>query len=155
MFIFTLVQRFPGQRILSTGVLNTHPLERSKEMNEKQEAVIVVGHGSRNEEAKSAFLEAVALIRKKLPGIRIEPAFFQFSSQDIPKALENLVQEGYSKIIILPLFLFSGVHVRGDIPDLIKKEKGRFPNLDIFLVSPLWPDERIADIAVDRIKETL
>jgi len=122
-------------------------------MNEKQEAVIVVSHGSRDEEAKSAFLEVVALIRKKLPGIRIEPAFFQFSSQDIPKALEKLAQEKYKKIALLPLFLFSGVHVGQDIPDLIKRKKKRFPHLKILLTPPLWPDERIADIAVHRIKE--
>jgi len=122
-------------------------------MIEKQKAVIIVGHGSRDDKAKLAFLEAVALIGRKLKRVRIEPAFLQFSSQDVPRALEKLVQEGYKKIVLFPLFLFRGTHVSRDIPDLIKKGKERFPGLNIILTSPLWPDERIADIAVDHIKE--
>jgi len=35
-------------------------------MVEKQKAVIVVGHGSRDKKAKSAFLEVAALIKKKI-----------------------------------------------------------------------------------------
>ncbi|HDN85152.1 MAG TPA: hypothetical protein ENG47_05310 [Candidatus Aerophobetes bacterium] len=122
-------------------------------MIEKQKAVIVVGHGSRDKKAKLAFLEVVALIKKKLKKVRIEPAFLQFSSQDVPKALEKLVQEGYKEIVLFPLFLFQGIHVNQDIPDLIKKEKERFSRLNIIPASPLWPDERIVDIAVQRIKE--
>jgi len=122
-------------------------------MVEKQKAVIVVGHGSRDKKAKLAFLEVVALIKKKLKKVRIEPAFLQFSSQDVPKALEKLVQEGYKEIVLFPLFLFQGIHVNQDIPDLIKKEKERFSGLNIIPASPLWPDERIVDIAVQRIKE--
>ena len=122
-------------------------------MIEKQKAVIVVGHGSRDKKAKLAFLEAVTLIKRKLKRVRIEPAFLQFSSQDVPKALGKLVREGYKEIVLFPLFLFQGIHVNQDIPDLIKKEKEKFPGLNIILTSPLWPDERIADIAVHRIKE--
>ena len=122
-------------------------------MIEKQKAVIVVGHGSRKDEARSAFLEAAVLIGRKLKRVRIEPAFLQFSSQDVPRALEKLVQGGYKEIVLFPLFLFRGIHVGRDISDLIKKEKERFPGLNIILTSPLWPDERIVEITVDRVKE--
>jgi len=122
---------------------------------EKNEAIIILAHGSRKERVSEEFMKLAGQIQDRLPSIRIEPALFQFSKQDLPEALKKLASEGYNKIKIVPLFLFQGVHIKEDIPEVISGVKGDFPNMDISVSQTLWPDERILDILTLRIEETV
>ena len=123
-------------------------------MTNKDEAIIILAHGSRKEQVKEEFLKLAGLMKKRLPTLRVEPALFQFSPEySLPRVLENLSTEGYKKVGIVPLFLFKGVHIENDLPNTISREKVRFPQLEISISQVLWPDERILDIVIDRIKE--
>lgn len=119
----------------------------------KNEAIVVLAHGSRKKKVEQEFLKLVNLIKKRLPSIRIEPALFQFSENSLPAALKKLSAEGHKNIRVVPLFLFSGVHIEDDIPETVCRENDKYPGIEISVSGTLWPDERILDIAVDRIKE--
>ena len=122
-------------------------------MVSKDEAIIILAHGSRDNQAKEEFLRSVNLVQKRLPSCRIEPACFQFSENDLPRALKRVAAAGFKRVKIIPVFLFEGVHVKQDIPQVISKEKSNFPELEISMSGTLWPDERILDIIKDRIEE--
>jgi sirohydrochlorin ferrochelatase len=123
-------------------------------MLEKDKAIIILVHGSRNEQVKEEFLKLVDLIRKRLTTLRIEPAIFQFSPEySLSRILENLSDEGYKDVRIVPLFLFKGIHIKDDLPNIISREKSKYPYLNISISRTLWPDRRILNIIAERIKE--
>ena len=117
----------------------------------ENEAIVILAHGSKKEGVEEEFLKFVNLIKKRLPSFRIEPALFQFSENNLPMALKKLSLEGYKKIKVVPLFLFRGVHVENDIPGVIQREKDKYPGFEVSISRTLLPDERILDIAIDRI----
>ncbi len=122
-------------------------------MTSKDEAIIILAHGSRNVQAAEEFLRLANLVQERLPSYRIEPVFFQFSENNLHQGLKKLTISGYKKVKIVPVFLFEGVHIKEDIPKVISEEKRNFPDLEISLSGTLWPDKRITDIIADRIKE--
>ena len=85
-------------------------------MTSKDEAIIILAHGSRNVQAVEEFLRLANLVQERLPSYRIEPAFFQFSENNLHRGLKKLAVSGYKKVKIVPVFLFEGVHIKEDIP---------------------------------------
>jgi sirohydrochlorin ferrochelatase len=66
----------------------------------------------------------------------------------------------------VPVFLLPGLHVSEDIPVLLGLKEGESPefgyerinvpdDVEIFYANSLGADERLADIVVDRIHESL
>ncbi len=119
----------------------------------KNEAIVILAHGSRKEKVEEEFLKLVSLIRKRLSSLRIEPALFQFSERSLQAALKKLSAEGYKNVRVVPLFLFRGVHIEDDIPNTVSRENDKYPGIEISVSGTLWPDERILNIVVDRIKK--
>ncbi|MFQ9617091.1 MAG: sirohydrochlorin chelatase, partial [Clostridium butyricum] len=56
---------------------------------------------------------------------------------------------------VVPYFLFSGVHIREDIPKEIEEYIADKPGIKISMGNTLGEDPRLADVLADRIKEVL
>ena len=119
----------------------------------KNKAVIILNHGSRNRLAQRDFLDFVERVKKKKPDLRIEQASMELSSPDIPRIVNKLYDEGTRFITVIPFFLFRGVHIVKDIPEMIKVERAKYADLDIVMGRVLLPDERLEQIVIERIKE--
>ena len=86
-------------------------------------------------------------------GICFECAFMEFSDRTIEKGVSALIAKGVTEIIIAPYFLFMGVHMKEDIPDMVAHCAASYPGVKIIMGEPLGVDERLADILADRIME--
>ncbi|MDA8233486.1 MAG: hypothetical protein M0Z31_01505 [Clostridia bacterium] len=53
----------------------------------------------------------------------------------------------------MPFFLYFGIHLQEDIPEILKEEKAKYPGVEIVMASNLGADIRLVDILLDRIKE--
>lgn len=115
-------------------------------------AVIILAHGSRAPEADGALYEIVDLVREKSGFEIVKPAYMDHSRPDMETAVKELIDLGIKNIIVMPLFLFSGIHVRKDIPGMIQELQDKY-DVEITYARNLGPDRRIADIVVDRIME--
>lgn len=121
------------------------------------EGIVILGHGSRAavDEANS-FLERVAA---EIGGIfndaRVEPAWMNPKSQrqDLARAVARLVMEGAKRIIVAPVFLTDGLHIRKDIPEDIAALKKEYPGVEFRLARHLGFDRRIVAILAERIGE--
>lgn len=82
---------------------------------------------------------------------RVIPAYLQFSPNSLDKAVEQLVGEGVTRIKVIPMFLFDGIHVTEDIPEELEAIGERYPEVDIRMSRHLGDDDRIADIILDRM----
>ncbi len=116
-------------------------------------AVLVVAHGSRNEDSSHMFLSILNMIRELKPDIRIEGAFMSFSDMNIESSIEQLIYDGVTEIDIVPYLLFSGNHVTKSIPNKINEFLKNDTRVKINYKKSLGIDKRLAEIVVDRIME--
>jgi len=113
--------------------------------------VLIIAHGSRATETEAVLESIVSMVKIKLADIIIDYAFMEFSDRTIEKGVSALVAGGVSEIIIIPYFLFTGIHIKEDIPNMVAECAMSFPGIKITMGEPLGVDERLADILVDRI----
>jgi sirohydrochlorin ferrochelatase len=121
----------------------------------KNQAVIILNHGTRHKQAQKDFADFILNIRNSLPNNRVEQASMKMSKPNLPEVVEKLYKENVRKIAVVPFFLFSGMHLSKDIPRMLEELKNNYENLEIVQGRPLVPDECLQDIVIDRIKEVL
>jgi sirohydrochlorin ferrochelatase len=120
--------------------------------------VVVLGHGSKTivDEANLALYKVIDLVKTKLDTPLVEAAFMMRESgkQNLQQAIDKLVEQGASKIVVAPWFLTNGLHIQQDIPEELAeartKHKGK---VEIAFARHLGPDPRIVDVLIDRIGE--
>ena len=122
---------------------------------QNNKAVIILNHGTRNKQAQESFNTFVQTLRGKFPAVIVEHASMELSEPSMPVIIKKLYESGRRDIVIVPFFLFSGMHIVRDIPEIIEEERRKYSDLRITFGKPLMPDERLRDILYDRIKETL
>ncbi|MDN5363405.1 MAG: hypothetical protein PWQ91_466 [Eubacteriales bacterium] len=114
--------------------------------------VIIFGHGSK----APAAMEMLTAIRDMVqPAAGVEAvtvAAMQFNRPDLAEAIQDLVAKGMEKIIVVPFFLYFGVHMQEDIPALLAEERRKYPGVEIVLTDNLGPDPRLAEIVLERIR---
>jgi sirohydrochlorin ferrochelatase len=115
-------------------------------------ALIVLGHGSRNPAATGQFNELVELLRARR-GDLVLPAFMELAEPSLADAVRDAVAAGADAIVVQPCFLFDGMHIRRDIPEMLTAFAAAHPNVTFRFGRPLGPDARIADILLERAAE--
>jgi len=118
-----------------------------------KEGVIVLGHGSRREEANQELRELAGLVEKNAGGLPCRPAFLSFAEPTLGGVVQELVEEGVERIIVAPLFLVTGNHVKRDIPEEIERLQANYPRVQLVQASHLGVDPGLAEIALQRINK--
>lgn len=116
--------------------------------------IILLGHGSRRKEANESLLEVAQKVGQILHR-EVTPAFMAHWEPSLPETVEAKVEAGARKIIIMPLFLFRGMHVTVDIHEEVRGIQEKHPEVEIVFTSELGADDSIAFLASLRIKEAL
>ncbi len=118
----------------------------------EQRAVIVVIHGSREEEANANAAKLVVQVRSRIfPATRVEAAFLSFGSPAVTDAIVTIAADGVQEILLLPYFLQNGNHVREDLPKLAAECAQRLA-IRITVLPGLENDMRLEDLLVERIE---
>jgi precorrin-8X/cobalt-precorrin-8 methylmutase len=117
--------------------------------------VIILAHGSRNEGEVSEILSVVSGTVKAWlpPEIEVVGAAMQFNHPDLEEATELLVKQGVKRVVIMPYFLFQGIHPTRDIPSRIEVIKQTNPGVELVLANTLGIDEYLTNLVVKRIQE--
>lgn len=100
-------------------------------------AVLFVGHGSREKDAAEAMLAAVERVRRRGVYPIVEHAYLELAPPDLPEALHRCVEQGATRVMVVPYFLNQGVHIRRDIPAVLRREADNYPDLRISLAEPI------------------
>ena len=114
--------------------------------------ILIVAHGSRAEETNATFEKMVEMVRERLPEAIIRHAYMEFSEETLEKGVAELVAQGVRTIKVIPYFLFSGIHIQQDIPELIATCRALHPDVVIEQGQTLGTDPRLADILAERIR---
>lgn len=119
------------------------------------DGILVVGHGSRSKNAYDVFFKVVDGLKSKMRGEIVEGCFMEISEPFIPETIEGMYKKGVRKVTILPYFLYTGMHIKMDIPEILDEVKLKFNDLEVYMANPIEFDERLIDILIERSKGDL
>ncbi|HEU5140695.1 MAG TPA: sirohydrochlorin chelatase [Bacillales bacterium] len=117
------------------------------------QAVLFVGHGSRVEAGR---LQAADFIRKCLDEIDVpirEFCFLELAEPSIEEGIARCVEQGATRIAVLPLLLLTAGHAKKDIPAKLREIGRHYPHLTIDYGASLGVHNAIIDILFERIYE--
>jgi sirohydrochlorin cobaltochelatase len=114
-------------------------------------AVLICGHGSRDEEAVREFELLAAALRPRFPGYDFATGYLEFARPNIRDGLGALVARGARRIYAVPGMLFAASHVKNDLPWEMNSFIAEHPDVDVRLGRDLAIDTRLINAAADRI----
>ena len=126
--------------------------------------ILIIGHGSRDLTSSNEEVISLNARRLKAVGYRhVAYSFNEFVGPAIADALKGLASEGVSRIIAVPLFIASGVHLGEEIPEQLGipaysgggqiSAGGR--EIPLVYTRPVGADPRLTDILVAKAREFL
>lgn len=118
-----------------------------------KDAYILVTHGSSSRKSIESFDSLLKKIKSLMGTDAVYPAFLQFSEQSLEKAAEKAAAEGASRVRIVPLFLFEGVHFERDVVEAVERLRLRYTGMEITLAGVIGDDDRLAEILAEKMKE--
>ena len=106
-------------------------------------ALILFAHGARDPEWANPLRRVQAAIRQRAAGVAVELAFLEFMSPNLGDCARALVQEGYTAISIVPMFVAQGGHLKNDVPVLMDELRNAHPEVRFVLSPPVGEAEPI------------
>jgi precorrin-8X/cobalt-precorrin-8 methylmutase len=120
-----------------------------------KKAILLLGHGSKAAEANDTLRSIAEAVSKRGGWGIVRAAFLQIEMPGIKEAVDGIVREGVKDITVMPYFLYPGLHVTRDIPEELESARAEHPGLKIRIARNLGFDERLVDMTVERIEESL
>jgi sirohydrochlorin cobaltochelatase len=124
-------------------------------LGDDREALLLVGHGTRDPAGIAEFFAAADLMRELAGGRPLTPCFLELATPTIAEGVEQLVRSGATRIIVVPLLLFAAGHAKRDIPDAIAAAASRYPDVEIEQTAPLECDRHILVLSERRFREAI
>jgi sirohydrochlorin ferrochelatase len=118
------------------------------------EAVIILGHGSRVPDAGKDMARVAQRLREKYGYPVVEVCNMSRLGPHFPEIFEKVVALGATRVLVVPYFLHSGIHLLLDIPEMLKEEAQKFPGVSVQMGRSFGFDEHLVDLLRERIEET-
>jgi sirohydrochlorin ferrochelatase len=103
--------------------------------------LVAVAHGTRAPDGPPVIANLLDGVRALLPGVRIEVAYVDVLEPDLATVLSQL----RDPVVVVPLFLARGYHVRVDVPGAVSHRNGR-----VRVAPALGPDPAVIAAVADR-----
>ncbi|MEY9990348.1 sirohydrochlorin cobaltochelatase [Streptomyces sp. V4I8] len=118
-------------------------------------ALLIAGHGTRDEAGAEAFREFVRQLGCRHPQLPVSGGFLALSSPPLGEAVTELVGQGVRRFAAVPLMLVSAGHATDDIPAALAREKERNPGISYTYGRPLGPHPALLSVLERRLEEAL
>jgi len=113
--------------------------------------ILLVGHGSPRAEANASFTSLAERVAARLDGAMVRPAFFSLARPNIRDQVSHLATVGIRRVVLMPYFLYSGQHVRSDIPAQLSECRASFPQMEFEVLPTLQDEPLLEDLVVERL----
>ena len=90
-------------------------------------ALILFAHGSRDPEWSAPLQRVCSLVRAQAPTLRVELAFLELTQPSLPEVAAKLVGDGFARVVVLPMFIAQGGHLKHDLPQIIEQLRALYP----------------------------
>jgi sirohydrochlorin ferrochelatase len=116
-------------------------------------AVILIGHGSRAAGADDD-MERIAGRIREAEGDGIVALCRMAHGTSFGEVFEWCVRQGAKTVIVIPYFLHFGVHLRQDIPEILREAVTKHPEVRLVLGRHLGYDDALTLLVERRIAES-
>lgn len=103
--------------------------------------LVLFGHGARDPRWREPFDSLARAVSAKHGG-PVSLAFLELMEPSLSAAVAQLVQRGATRVVVIPLFLGTGGHIRRDLPALIE-EAALAAKVPVSAVTPAGEDPMI------------
>ena len=119
-------------------------------------AVVLLGHGSRDPiwcQPMQAMAKAIVHAQPELP---VVCAYLELCEPTAEHAIGELVQRnpGLRTIVVYPVFLGMGLHLREDLPQLAQTLQQQFPQIQVHFTPALGMDEQLIQLVAASVLKT-
>lgn len=118
-------------------------------------ALLIAGHGTRDDAGAEAFRDFVRELGRRHPELPVAGGFIELSPPPLGDAVTELVERGVRRFAAVPLMLVSAGHAKGDIPAALAREKERHPGISYTYGRPLGPHPALLGVLERRLDEAL
>jgi sirohydrochlorin ferrochelatase len=115
-------------------------------------ALLLIAHGSRQEEANADLHHVVAELRRRGPYAVVEASFLELTEPSIEQGGHRCVAQGADQVVLLPYFLSAGVHVRRDLTAARQRLAAQFPSVAFRLAEPLGRHPLLLEVVLERAR---
>ncbi|MBF0420691.1 MAG: sirohydrochlorin chelatase [Magnetococcales bacterium] len=119
-----------------------------------RETILLVGHGSRDEEGNEEVAEFASYWQSKHPERRVEVCWIEHAAV-LPEEGLDRAAAGSDRVIVLPLILNAAGHVKMELPDYLLAARQRHPQVEFLLGRHLGVDERILKLVRMRLHSAM
>jgi sirohydrochlorin cobaltochelatase len=117
--------------------------------------VILLGHGSRTHEGPGRSLEQLAAWAGDALGHPALDAYLSLEQPTLLERLEEAARAGAERVVVVPLLLAAGAHLREDLPALLNDGRRRFPDLKITQADHLGGRPDLGQVVAARVHQAL
>jgi sirohydrochlorin cobaltochelatase len=118
-------------------------------------ALLLVGHGTRDEAGAEAFRAFVAQLAAARPDLPVGGGLIELSPPPLADTVAAMTADGVRDFAAVPLVLVSAGHAKGDIPAALAREEQRHPGTSFAYGRPLGPHPNLLTVLERRLDEAL
>ena len=115
------------------------------------QAIILFAHGARDPEWAAPFGVLQRRLQAARPDALVLVAFQEFMAPTLAAAVAQSAAQGARPVVVAPLFLGQGSHVKRDLPLLVAQERLRHPQLQLEVLPAIGDAPEILQAIADWI----
>ena len=106
-------------------------------------AIILFAHGARDPEWANPLRRVREAMLDAMPAPRVEMAFLEFMSPTLPECVTHLAQEGMQRLVVVPMFIAQGGHLKRDVPALLVQLRQEYPTIHFELAPAVGENDAV------------
>ena len=108
-------------------------------------ALVLFAHGARDAQWSEPFRAMQKAVAGKRPDLTVELAFLEIMQPSLADCVARLARDGHERIVIAPLFLAQGGHLKKDLPRLLKELGTKYPAAELSVLPPIGEVTELLD----------
>jgi len=112
-------------------------------------AIVLFGHGARDVRWREPFDRLASLWKAQHPNTPVQLAFLEMMEPSLELAVDRLVNEGASEIVVVPVFFGQGGHLRNDFPLQLNACQEKYPGIQLSATLAVGEDGAVLQAIVD------
>ncbi len=113
--------------------------------------VLLVGHGSSDKAARSAFLYVANALRPFYRNVGF--CFLELDQPEIDQGIKKAIGSAPKVMIIMPYFLHRGAHIKNDVVKEVNAALQKYGFTNVYMTAHLGVDEKLVDLVIERARE--
>ena len=112
------------------------------------EAFLLYAHGARDPDWATPLRRLAARLGERSGDRLVALAFLEHMSPGLDEAVAGLVAAGVGRVILVPLFVGRGGHLKKDLPPALERVRATHPRLELQVLPALGEDDAVVEAIV-------